>query len=85
MASSPTYIPTGIEQPDLIALDKTGKQIRLLIVGFTIESGKATPITWPNVPDAPVFERAGGQYRRFDLATGRVSGEAFNSLSEVPK
>lgn len=83
--ASPVIVSSSIVQPDLIALDKAGKQVRLSIVAFSIEGGKATPITWPNMPDAQVFERAGGQYRRFDLATGRVSGEAFNSLSEVPK
>lgn len=83
--ASPTYIPTGIEQPDLIALDKTGKQIRLLIVGFTIESGKATPVTWPHADGLPVYQRSGGQYRRFDLATGLLSGETYTTLSEVPK
>jgi hypothetical protein len=83
MASS--FIPTGIEQPDLIAIDKAGKPIKLLIVGFSIDGGKAVPITWPQAEGLPVYQRAGGQYRRFDLITGLVSGESFTSLAEVPK
>jgi hypothetical protein len=83
MAITPTVVPSSIEQPDLVAIDQAGKQVRLFITAFLIEGGKATPVTWPHIPGAAVFEWAGGQYRRFDLATGLVSGESFTSLSEV--
>jgi hypothetical protein len=84
MATTPTIVSSTIEQPDLIGLDSNGKQVRLFIVGFSITGDRAIPITWPHFT-GPVFHRSGGQYRRFDLASGLVSGEAFTSLAEVPK
>ena len=84
MASTPTIVSSTIEQPDLIGLDSSGKQVKLFIVGFSITGDRATPITWPNFT-GPVYQRNGGQYRRFDLASGLVSGEAFTSLSSEVK
>ena len=80
-----TIVSSHIDQPDLLALGTDGRPVRLYIVGFSIDGNKAVPLTWPNLPGAPVFIQIGGEYRRFDLASGLASGETFTTLAGVAK
>lgn len=81
--ASPTIVTSHIQQPDLLALGPDNKPVRLYIVGFSIDGNKSIPLTWPNLPGAPVFIEIGSEYRRFDLATGLASGDTFKNWAEV--
>ena len=80
-----TIVHSNIQQPDLLAPGPDNKPVRIYIVGFSIDGGKAIPLTWPHLPGAPVFVQIGGEFRRFDLATGLASGETFKTWAEAAK
>ena len=80
--ASPAIVTSNINQGELGFVGPDGRLTKFQIVGFIIDGGTATPITWPAVPSkSEVFIRSSAGFQRFDLSSGLASGPQTLTIS----